>query len=113
MKLRVLFKLIRRLLKAGHKTLIFSQSKLMHDIIENVLNEYGITCYRIDGTVAGRERQLIIDEFNDEKQGEICVCLLTTGSCGVGITLTGADRVVIFDPSWNPAQDRQAVDRGA
>ena len=112
-KLRVLFKLLRRLLKNGHKTLVFSQSKLMHDIIENVLNEYGIACYRIDGTVASSERQLIIDEFNDEKQKEISVCLLTTGSCGVGITLTGADRVIIFDPSWNPAQDRQAVDRGS
>ena len=84
----------------------------MHDIIENVLNEYGIACYRIDGTVAGRERQLIIDEFNDEKQGEICMSSHYwqlwrghypdwCGSCGD------------FDPSWNPAQDRQAVDRGA
>ena len=30
---------------------------------------------------------------------------------GVGLTLTAADRVVIFDPSWNPATDSQAVDR--
>ncbi|KAJ1434130.1 P-loop containing nucleoside triphosphate hydrolase protein, partial [Ochromonadaceae sp. CCMP2298] len=39
------------------------------------------------------------------------VCLLTTRACGFGITLTGADRVIIYDPSWNPAEDRQAVDR--
>ena len=30
---------------------------------------------------------------------------------GLGLTLTGADRVVVLDPSWNPAEDAQAVDR--
>ena len=30
---------------------------------------------------------------------------------GVGLTLTGADRAIIFDPGWNPSTDNQAVDR--
>ena len=64
--------------------------------------------------MTGRDRQGIIDEFNS--QGCIdsdgpAICCLTTKACGTGITLTGADRVIIFDPSWNPAEDRQAVDR--
>ena len=37
--------------------------------------------------------------------------LLSTGAGGVGLTLTKADRVIVFDPSWNPSQDKQAVDR--
>jgi hypothetical protein len=39
------------------------------------------------------------------------VMLLSTGAGGVGLTLTKADRVIVFDPSWNPSQDNQAVDR--
>ena len=35
----------------------------------------------------------------------------TTQVGGVGLTLTAADRVVIYDPAWNPATDAQAVDR--
>jgi SNF2 family DNA or RNA helicase len=54
-------------------------------------------------------RQEIIDKFNTAL--DIPVLFLTTGVGGVGITLTGADRVIIYDPSWNPATDAQAVDR--
>ena len=41
----------------------------------------------------------------------IAVCLLSTGVGAHGLTLTAATRVVVFDPSWNPAVDAQAVDR--
>lgn len=65
---------------------------------------------RIDGKISGaQDRQAIIDTFNEDRSYH-CL-LLTTGVGGVGITLTGADRVVIYDPSWNPATDAQAVDR--
>ena len=37
--------------------------------------------------------------------------ILTTGVAGYGLNLVGADRVIIFDPDWNPATDNQAVDR--
>lgn len=53
------------------------------------------------------ERQERIDQFNQTT--EIDVCLLTTKACAYGITLTGADRVIIYDPSWNPAEDRQVL----
>jgi hypothetical protein len=55
------------------------------------------------------DREEIINRFNSSP--DLPVLFLTTGVGGVGITLTGADRVIIYDPSWNPATDAQAVDR--
>jgi superfamily II DNA/RNA helicase len=111
-KLQVLLSLVRVLLNNDHRILIFSQSKLMLDIIQKLLAENGQGTCRIDGGVVGKERQRIIESFNDTTSPYApSICLLTTRACGYGITLTGADRVIIYDPSWNPAEDRQAVDR--
>ena len=70
---------------------------------------YEFNCARIDGDVKHEERQSIVDKFNHD--GKFDCMLLTTGVGAVGLTLTGADRVVIFGPDWNPAIDNQAVDR--
>ncbi|CAM9487212.1 unnamed protein product, partial [Laminaria digitata] len=69
----------------------------------------GFRLSRIDGSHNDLERQSTIKGFNGDER--IKVCLVSTGAGGTGITLTGADRVIIFDPSWNPADDMQAVDR--
>ncbi|CAM9202605.1 unnamed protein product [Discosporangium mesarthrocarpum] len=85
----------------------------MLDIIEQCLVDRALRSIRIDGSHNDRERQDTINTFNRSSNvgGDIAVCLLSTRVGGYGITLTGADRVVVFDPSWNPAEDRQAVDR--
>ena len=121
-KLEVLLELIIRLRKKKHRILIFSQSRMTVDILAFVLHAHNLLTVRIDGKVTGRERQRIIDDFNrpisDGDKDETIfhkqrahIALLTTRACGTGITLTGADRVILHDPSWNPAEDRQAVDR--
>ena len=94
----------------GHVTLIFSQSTMMLDIIETVLYMDEVNMARIDGTTPGKDRQKIVDEVNGE-DNTYEVVLLSTGAGGVGLTLTGADRVIVYDPSWNPAGDNQAIDR--
>jgi DNA excision repair protein ERCC-6 len=61
---------------------------------------------RIDGDVLKpAERQRLISEFNAD--ATIDCFLLTTQTGGFGISLTGADRVIIFDPHWNPSADDQ------
>ena len=54
-------------------------------------------------------RQPMIEKYNKEES--IFVFLLTTRVGGLGVNLTGADRVVIFDPDWNPSTDTQARER--
>ncbi|XP_053107665.1 DNA excision repair protein ERCC-6-like [Hemicordylus capensis] len=109
-KLRFLIALLENLQEEGHKTLVFSQSRKMLDIIERILTQRHFKLIRIDGTVTSlAEREERIGIFQNDKG--YSVFLLTTQVGGVGLTLTAATRVVIFDPSWNPATDSQAVDR--
>ncbi len=108
-KLQALSALIAALTKAGHRVLIFSQSTRMLDIIQRVLRKVA-RMSRIDGSTKERDRQRLVDDFNNPKSNYCCM-LLSTKAGGLGLTLTGADRAIIYDPSWNPAEDSQAVDR--
>lgn len=60
-------------------------------------------------TTAVSSRQPLIDKFNNDPS--CFVFLLTTRVGGLGVNLTGADRVVIYDPDWNPSTDAQARER--
>ena len=109
-KVRFALGMVRRLYTEGHRTLIFSNSTRFLDIIERELQRTDLSFLRIDGSVSSsKERQNRVDSFNAD--AGIATFLLTTKAGGVGITLTGADRVIMMDPSWNPTVDNQAVDR--
>ena len=112
-KLRVLLSLLEGHRSSGHRTLVFSQSVKMLDIIAAALTavQPPFTFLRIDGSIRKAEdRQRRIDDFSSPSSPH-SLMLLTTGVGGVGLNLTAADRCVIFDPSWNPAVDSQSVDR--
>ncbi|KAF5000700.1 hypothetical protein FGRMN_1541 [Fusarium graminum] len=93
----------------GHKTLLFSQGKQMLHIIEKCISECGISYVRMDGETPVDQRQPMIDRFNETPS--IHVFLMTTRTGGLGTNLTGADRIIIFDPDWNPSTDLQARER--
>ncbi|KAL4725558.1 DNA repair protein rhp26 [Fusarium chlamydosporum] len=93
----------------GHKTLLFSQGKQMLNIIEKCISECGISYVRMDGETPVDQRQPMIDRFNESPN--IHVFLMTTRTGGLGTNLTGADRIIIFDPDWNPSTDLQARER--
>jgi len=111
-KLRLLRDMVVEFYNTGHKTLIFCNSTRMLDIIQKVLAlaSTNVPVGRIDGKVKQADRQALVDEFNS-KGSHLGAMLLSTKAAGVGLTLTGADISILYDLSWTPAEDAQAVDR--
>ena len=109
--------LLKNLRQEGHRVLIFSMSKKILNILEAIIksgylglhNGENVKYMRIDGDTEIISREQICIDFNDDSS--IFCGLLTTKVGGFGLNLTGADRAIILDPDWNPANDNQAVDR--
>jgi len=131
-KLVILMELITESVRKGDKMLVFSQSLLTLDLIEDVLNRTAVctesmnsidglsdrrqwrknTDYlRIDGNTSSSERERLIEMFNKKDNQMLKLFLLSTRAGCLGINLVGANRVVVFDVSWNPCHDAQAVCR--
>eukprot|EP01119_Soliformovum_irregulare_P006887 TRINITY_DN1929_c1_g1_i2.p1 TRINITY_DN1929_c1_g1~~TRINITY_DN1929_c1_g1_i2.p1 ORF type:complete len:1376 (+),score=395.63 TRINITY_DN1929_c1_g1_i2:257-4129(+) len=109
-KLVLLNKLLLRLKETGHRVLIFSQMVRMLDILSDYLRGCGFQFQRLDGSMARDERQRKLDHFNAKDSLDFCF-LLSTRAGGLGINLSTADTVIIFDSDWNPQNDLQAEAR--
>ncbi|XP_044153224.1 DNA excision repair protein ERCC-6 isoform X1 [Bufo gargarizans] len=95
--------------RQGHRVLLFTQSRQMLNILEAFVRRMDYTYLKMDGTTTVASRQPLITKFNEDSL--IFVFLLTTRVGGLGVNLTGANRVVIYDPDWNPSTDTQARER--
>ena len=109
-KLTLCDKLLPRLQAEGHRVLIFSQMKLVLNLLEQYMEAKGYEYERIDGNIRGNERQAAIDRFC-KPGSSVFVFLLSTRAGGLGINLAAADTVIIFDSDWNPQNDMQAQAR--
>ncbi|XP_027191860.1 switch 2 isoform X3 [Cicer arietinum] len=108
-KMRALEKLLFSWFTHGDKVLLFSYSVRMLDILEKFIIRKGYCFSRLDGSTPTNLRQSLVDDFNSSASKQ--VFLISTRAGGLGLNLVSANRVVIFDPNWNPAQDLQAQDR--
>lgn len=109
-KMQVVKALLEIWKRNGHKTLLFAQHRIMLDILQEfVAGMEGFQYRRMDGNTSIKDRQDLVDEFNNNP--DIHVFLLTTKVGGLGVNLTGANRVIIYDPDWNPSTDIQARER--
>ena len=105
-KLDRLMEMVLELLSESRKIILFSQFTSMLDLIRNRFDAERISYSLLTGET--RDRMRAIDGFQN---GETDVFLISLKAGGVGLNLTAADTVVIFDPWWNPAVEEQAIDR--
>ena len=98
--------LLAELVAEGRRVLVFSQFVAMLRLIEADLTDAGIPSLSLTGQT--QDRAGVLDAF---ARGDAPVFLLSLKAGGVGLTLTEADTVILYDPWWNPAVERQAMDR--
>ncbi|XP_013393762.1 DNA excision repair protein ERCC-6-like 2 isoform X1 [Lingula anatina] len=108
-KMKVLVGILSVCAKNKSKVLLFSYSTRLLTIVEHFVMSKGYDYRRIDGMVANKQRFEFTQQFN--KDPNIFLCLISTKAGGLGLNLTGANVVVIYDPNWNPTYDLQAQDR--
>ena len=106
-KFEALFDLLDPLLAEGHKVLLFSQFVECLKLIEAEFERRGIPYHMLTGQTTRRER--VVTAFSEDPKP--CVFLLSLRAGGLGLNLTAASYVILFDPWWNPAIEAQAIDR--
>uniref|UniRef100_A0AC34FUJ7 Helicase C-terminal domain-containing protein n=1 Tax=Panagrolaimus sp. ES5 TaxID=591445 RepID=A0AC34FUJ7_9BILA len=124
-KFVIAFELLKETVAKGEKMLLFSSSVMTLNLIENVLSTIdldmkdetgtkitwrrGLTYCKFDGSTPATEREKLINRFNSSPKQHLF--LISTKAGSLGINLVSANRVIIFDASWNPCHDAQAVCR--
>ncbi|KAJ8905734.1 hypothetical protein NDN08_002239 [Rhodosorus marinus] len=108
-KLTVLSNVLEGWHSSKNRVLLFTQTTTLLDLIQSFILKRNYAYLRMDGSTPVSKRMALIDRFNTDE--EVFIFLLTTKVGGFGINLTGADRVVLYEPDWNPSNDLQARER--
>jgi superfamily II DNA or RNA helicase len=91
----------------GRKVLVYSQFTSMLKLIEKAIHPKGWRYVYLDGST--KEREEAVRTFQEDPDVPLFLISLKAG--GVGLNLTAADYVFLYDPWWNEAVERQAIDR--
>lgn len=119
-KMQVFLLILEESVRKGDRILLFSQSLLTLNVIEKFLQKLkipntdlhwakNVSYFRLDGSTVAQERERLINNFNYNPN--VYLFLVSTRAGSLGINLVGANRVIVFDASWNPCHDTQAVCR--
>ncbi len=108
-KLDALLERVADIIEEGSKALVFSQFTSMLALVRRKLDERGIRYCYLDGQT--RNRREVVDQFQNDPNGQVPLFLISLKTGGLGLNLTAAEYVFILDPWWNPAVEAQAIDR--
>ena len=108
-KMKVLAKLLKEFTRRNSRLLLFSYSTQMLDLIQNFVRSEGYSFLRLDGSTPNKNRQALVDQY--QADDNIFLFLISTKAGGLGLNLTAANVVIIFDVNFNPSNDEQAQDR--
>lgn len=108
-KLDRLVEILEEAKENGKKVIVFSQWKAVIDAVNSYLEERNIIPLSIDGTVDAKDRQAIVNTYQNSKGFKVITG--TIGAMGTGLTLNTAEMVVFLDKAWTPADNKQAEDR--
>ena len=92
------------------KVVIVSNYTQTLNVIAALCKSLSVGYFQLDGNTPIKKRQQLVDQFNVAGSQEI-VFLLSSKAGGVGLNLIGANRLILYDPDWNPANDAQAMGR--
>ncbi|GAA6057597.1 hypothetical protein JCM3770_005404 [Rhodotorula araucariae] len=96
--------------ETNDKIVLISNFTTTLDLFQKLCDIKRFGWLRLDGTMSIQKRQKLVDQFNDPDSDKT-VFLLSSKAGGCGINLIGANRLILFDPDWNPASDMQALAR--
>ncbi|XP_028967330.1 transcriptional regulator ATRX homolog [Galendromus occidentalis] len=129
-KFQVAMNILRGCQLVRDKVILFSTSLLSLDVFERYLElerysrmggapkhavsrrwERDVDYFRIDGNTSVAARERYIDQLNDSDNERARLLLVSTKAGGIGTNMTGANRIIVVDVSWNPSDDIQAIFR--
>ena len=109
-KFAVLSRLLAKLRPTRDRVVLISNYTQTLDLFVQLCRDRRWPYVRLDGSLAVKKRMRLVTDFNDPSQDQF-IFLLSSKAGGCGLNLVGANRLVLFDPDWNPATDKQAAAR--
>lgn len=106
-KREVIMETILDVISNNHKVLVFANFITALDTVAEELEKFNIEYLVMTG--ATRDRKTLVDRFQNDESAKVLLATLKTG--GIGLNLTAADYIFIYDPWWNKAAENQAIDR--